>query len=102
MGVSKTKCRTCGPLGDREYASQKYGWEEDDTHLPSAFASLTLVSGPERPSSRLDQLFRCPECGQHFHYVTDYEFLANGSEDEQTLIRITDAEARRLRRARGR
>jgi len=43
--------------------------------------------------SRLRQLRQCPLCKTIYLYTTDYEYLVNGSEDEQTLTRLAPAEA---------
>lgn len=39
------------------------------------------------------QLQQCPECRAYYLYRTDYEFLVNGSENDEYLSRLTDAEA---------
>lgn len=44
-------------------------------------------------SDRKLQLRRCPECGTPYLFQTDYDFCVNGSEDEQALTRLADAEA---------
>lgn len=91
-----TDCATCGSLSMRETASQKYGWEENDTHLPPAVGELRLVHELEPGSSRSDRILQCPSCQSLFRYESDYEYLVNGSEDDQTLTRITAEEADRL------
>ena len=40
---------------------------------------------------------RCPLCGTRYLYTTDYEYLTNGTEDEQTLRRLADDAADALR-----
>jgi len=91
-----SSCVTCGSLSKCETASQKYGWEENDTHLPAAVGELRLVRDLKPGSSRLDRVLQCPTCESFFRYVTDYEYLANGSEDDQTITRITPAQADEL------
>jgi hypothetical protein len=91
--TSATTCSICSQLSDRESASQKYGWEENDTHLPAAANSLVAVKDLKPDSSRSLLLQQCPECGAYYLYQTDYEYLVNGSEDEQQLTRLSSAEA---------
>jgi hypothetical protein len=86
-------CRICASLLGEEYAFQKYGWSYDDTHLPGAAGSLKVVRDFQPYGSRKLQLQQCPECGTYYLYRTDYEFLVNGSEDEEFLTRLTDNEA---------
>ncbi len=86
-------CSICAQLADRESAYQKYGWPENDTYLPAAAQSLELVRDFTPYGSRLLQLKRCPECGAYYLYRTDYEYLVNGSEDEEHLMRLTAEEA---------
>lgn len=86
-------CATCGSLPASSYALQKYGWPEDDTRLPDAAGKLVLVKDLAPHGARTRHLKRCPACGAWFLYRTDYEFLVNGSEDEEFLDRLTDAEA---------
>ncbi|MBL8058202.1 MAG: hypothetical protein JNK29_15965 [Anaerolineales bacterium] len=86
-------CGLCAELNDEEYALQKYGWEKDNTYLPAAAGRLTLVKDLRPHSGRTLHLQRCPQCGTYYLYRTDYEFLVNGSEDEEFLSRLTDAQA---------
>lgn len=44
-------------------------------------------------SSRKIQLLQCPDCGQYYLFESDYEYLVNGSEDEQTLTRLSEEQA---------
>lgn len=82
------ECQICGGLSDVEVASQKFGWEESDTNLPSAAGSLVMIRDLKPDSQREKQLWQCPECGTYYLYETNYEYLVNGSEDEQSLTRI--------------
>jgi hypothetical protein len=83
----------CSGLSDNEIANQKYGWEEDNTYLPEAASRLKVIRDFRPNDSRKLQLRQCPECGTFYLYRTDYEFLVNGSEDEETLIRLSQAQA---------
>lgn len=97
--VSHT-CPVCGPIGAGASAMRKQGWPEDDTWLPAAVLDLETVHTMSDTGSRKRELLRCPACGDQFLYVLDYEFLANGSEDFESLVRITAKEAEEHRRGR--
>jgi hypothetical protein len=89
-------CSICGELHDEEYGYQKYGWPDDDSFLPAAVERLVTVRDLKPDSGRALVLKRCPECSTHYLYRTDYEFLVNGSEDEQFLTRLSDEKADEL------
>ena len=74
-------------------AFQKYGHEADNTYLPAASGDLIVVKDFKPYSSRKLQLKRCPQCDTYYLYQTDYEFLVNGSEDEENLTRLTEEQA---------
>ena len=84
------QCSICSQLSDTEYASQKYGWEEHDTSLPAAASQLVVVKDLKPDSSRSLILKQCPECGTYYLYQSDYEYLVNGSEDSQTMTRLSN------------
>ncbi len=86
-------CPVCSQLVDRGAAYQKYGREEDNTLLPPAADALVVVQDYRPYGSRALQLRQCPACGTYYLYRTDYEYLTNGSEDEQHLTRLTAAQA---------
>lgn len=86
-------CGICSGLKDCEVAYQKYGWEKNDTHLPTAAGNLVLVRDLRPDSNRKQQLLQCPECSQYYLYESDYEYFINGSEEEQTLTRLSDEKA---------
>ncbi len=86
----RTQCGTCSGLKDEEYAFLKCGRQESSTSLPAAAGSLEIVRDFKPLSSRALQLRRCPECGAYFLYRSDYEYLTNGTEDEEFLTRLTD------------
>ncbi len=88
-----TRCSICSRLADQEYACQKYGWEEDNTYLPAPAGRLTVIKDFKPYSSRKLQLQQCPKCSTYYRYRTDYEYLVNGSEDEEYLTRLSDEEA---------
>jgi hypothetical protein len=82
-------CPICSGLRDQETAYQKFGWEQYDTDLPAAAAHLVVVRDFQPYSSRKLQLQQCPACGTYYLYRTDYEYLVNGSEDEESLTRLS-------------
>lgn len=86
-------CEICSQLADRESACQKFGWEEHDTCLPEAAGRLVMVKDFKPGSERLKQVWQCPLCGGYYLYETDYEYLVNGTEDEQTLTRLSAEQA---------
>ena len=53
----------------------------------------TCLRDFKQHSSRKLQLQQCPQCATYYLYRTDYEFLVNGSEDEEELTRLTDEAA---------
>ena len=87
------QCKTCSSLKDQENAYQKYGWEQDSTYLPAAARQLLVIVDLRPYGSRKLQLQQCPECGTYYLYTTDYEYLVNGSEDEEILMRLTQEQA---------
>jgi tetratricopeptide (TPR) repeat protein len=88
-----TPCSLCGTLLGEEYAFQKNGWPDNNTFLPSAANQLTILRDFRPHDSRLLQLRQCPECHTYYLYRTDYEFLVNGTEDEEFLTRLTNEQA---------
>lgn len=94
-GEAQTPCRLCGGLSDKEYAFQKYGADEGDTHLPTAVGQLALIRDFRPLSNRKRQILQCPECGTYYLYETDYEYLVNGAEDEEFLTKLSREEAMR-------
>ena len=86
-------CGICSNLTDQEYAYQKYGWERYDTHLPAAVNALKVVRDFRPYDSRMLQILQCPGCCTYYLYKTDYEYLVNGSENEEFLTRLTEKQA---------
>jgi hypothetical protein len=93
MSTLYDDCSICAHLAAEESAMQKYGWEKDNTYLPSEANTLTVVKDFKQHSSRKLQLKQCPQCNTYYLYRTDYEFLVNGSEDEEYLTRLSEDEA---------
>jgi hypothetical protein len=86
------RCLVCSKLKDGKYALQKFG-SDDNTFLPEEVYKLRVISDLNPCSSRKMYLKQCPECGAFYLYETEYEFPVCGSEDEQTLTRLSDKEA---------
>ena len=87
------KCSICCDLSEYQRGFQKGGREEEDTYLPAASTYLKQVKEVYPGKNRTPILKQCPECGTYYLYEVEYEFLVYGSEDEQRLSRLTDAEA---------
>lgn len=86
-------CPVCSTLSDEEYAYRKYGAEDGNTFLPAAADQLTIMRDFAPYSSRKLQLRQCPECATVYLYRSDYEYLVNGSEDEEFLTRLSADQA---------
>lgn len=91
--LSHQDCSICSTLKDEEYACQKFGADENNTYLPSATTSLELMRDFRPFGTRKLQLWQCPRCRTWYLYRTDYEYLVNGSEDEEFLTRLTQYQA---------
>ena len=89
-------CRDCGVLRAREFASQKGGWADHDTFLPTAWKRLECVRDFRPGDPRAIQLLRCSGCGAWFLYRAQYEYLAGGSEDEQLIFRLDPSQAEEI------
>jgi len=88
-----TVCPLCSSLKNLETAAQKFGSDYPDTFLPPQAEQLKVIFDFKPSSSRAKILKQCPFCSTYYLYETDYEFLINGTEDEQTLTRLTHSEA---------
>jgi hypothetical protein len=100
MNAGEAPCKQCGvcsSLSDTEYAYRKYGWPEHDSYLPDAAYALVIMRDFKPLSDRKMQLRQCPGCGSWFLYRSDYEYLVNGTEDEEFLTRLTEQEAAEYR-----
>ena len=86
-------CSICSQLEDHQFGRQTHGRPEEDTFLPDAARRLENIRELKPGSVRYTWLRRCPECATYYLHKTDYEYLATGSEDEQSLTRLTDEQA---------
>lgn len=89
--VPVSQCPICSALGQVETSLSKYGWEEMDHSLPKeAYRLLNPRDGEEWPES--GTTVACPVCGTCYTYTCESEYLVNGSEDSETLRRLTPTE----------
>ncbi len=95
-GMGTPSCNLCGALRQEETSFFKGGFPEDDSPLPRQAANLKTIRVIMDEGSRKKLIQRCPECLSLFLYQLDYIFLTNGSEDTETLRRISAEEAARL------
>lgn len=86
----RATCEICTRLAGEEHGYQKFGSPDNDIDLPPAAGRLKVVRELSEGGSRERTLMRCPLCGTRYLYTTDYEYLTNGTEDEQTLRRLAD------------
>jgi hypothetical protein len=82
-------CEICSQLKDVETSFYKWGWDEMDRPLPIAAARLVQVMTLDAYEPALRSLRQCPLCGTGYLYESSYEYLVNGSEDEEVLTRLT-------------
>ena len=87
-----SQCSVCSVLGDFQYGFQKGGRDEDNSFIHPISDKLEEIEDRGSSGSREHKILRCPQCGTWYQYDTDYEFLVNGTEDEQTLRRMAPAE----------
>jgi hypothetical protein len=89
----QVQCGICSRLKDEEYAFQKYGAEEYNTYLPAVAGDLKVVRDFHPLASRKLQIRQCPGCCTYYLYRSDYEYVVNGTEDEEFLTRLTEEQA---------
>jgi len=95
-------CLVCGSLKDVETSFSKYGAPEYDRPLPPAASRLVIVPSFGQEDEEKSHVRRCPSCATLYGYRLTYEYHVNGSEDEETLSRMTEAEAAAFHRRRAR
>ena len=91
--LDPSSCEICCQLKDVETSFYKWGWEEMDRPLPAAAARLVRGEALDSYDPDRRHLRRCPLCGAFYLY----EYLANGSEDEEVLTRLTAEQAQAYR-----
>ena len=93
MTIPISECEICSQLAEIETSFSKYGWDDMTRSLPAAAGRLDAIK--DVPSYDENNHFRrCPLCGVYYHYRFTYEYLVNGSEDEETLTRQTPTQVR--------
>lgn len=93
--ISLADCEICSRLNDYECAFEKHADPSATRDWPPE--GNRLVPVPEGPGAPTNHGFRCcPVCGMFYAWDYTYEYLANGSEDEWTLTRLTPGEARKF------
>ena len=86
-------CSICSQLRGFHYACQTHGRPDEDTFLPKVAERLRRVKYVKPGSDRYTSLVRCPECGTYYLFEVDWENLATGSEETQSLTRLTAEQA---------
>lgn len=81
-------CEICRELRDVETSFYKWGWDEQDRPLPPAASRLVPAEALDSYEKERHHLKRCPLCGTFYQYDWTYEYLSNGSEDEERLVRL--------------
>lgn len=88
-----SSCQVCGGLGQTETSYSKYGAPQYDKPLPAAAESLHIVLRLDDTGTDRRHVRRCPDCGALFSYVLTCDYQVNGSEDEETLSRLSAEES---------
>jgi hypothetical protein len=92
--IALSDCEICSRLGEVETSFSKYGWDDMTRSLPPEAARLTPAEDTSTYQGERHHVRRCPLCGTFYRYDQTYEYLVNGSEDEEVLVRLTPDEAR--------
>ena len=90
------QCEICSELSGVERSFEKYGWPDHSQSLPSPVSRLEPAESIEGYDKERHHVKRCPLCGTYYQYDLTYEYLVNGSEDEETLKRLIPTESRRF------
>ena len=85
-------CSICSQLRDIETSFYKYLAPDYDRPLPAATDRLQRVLFLDEEDAERRHVRRCPSCASLYTYQLTYEYLVNGSEDEETLTRLTPDE----------
>ena len=89
-----SQCGLCSRLPDTDYSFSKYGWPDHDVSMsPDSNRLIDVDKGKPGYDDR-HHLLQCPECGTYYQYDYTYEYLVNGSEDEETITRLTPVRVR--------
>src|ERR1051325_9701115 len=94
--IAISECEICSHLDDLETSFVKYGHEDETRLLPAEAARLVRLQDSRVSEEDRRTFQRCPVCGTFYFYKITYEYLVDGSEDEEELMRATPTEARRF------
>ncbi len=89
-----SQCGICSRLPDTDYSFSKYGWPEHDVSMSPDCIHLADIDNGKTGYDERHHLLQCPECGTFYQYDYTYEYLVNGSEDEETITRLTPVRVR--------
>lgn len=88
------ECVICSRLKSVETSFSKYGWDEMTRPFPPEVAQLKRPENFDSPDVDAHHIRTCPLCGTFYQYDYSYEYLVNGSEDEEVLTRLTPTQAK--------
>lgn len=88
------ECQICSQIANVETSFSKYAHPDETVSFPVQVAQLERVTSPDATDSDEHHVKRCPICGIFYQYDFSYEYYVNGSEDEETLTRLTPTQAR--------
>ena len=92
--ISLADCEICSQLQAVETSYCKSGREDQTVLLPPAAARLVPAAEVETYDAEWRPLKRCPVCGLFYAFDQSYEYLVDGSEDEEKLTRLTPNQVR--------
>jgi hypothetical protein len=76
-----------------ESSFAKYLAPQLDRPLPEAAARLIILPAIDAKADHEKQhARRCPHCGAFYQYLQSHEYLANGTEDEEELHRLSPSQ----------
>lgn len=94
---ARASCSICSAIPPKTGEFWK-GGDLQGSSMPAATAKLEIVGWPyftDSTSSSNRCIKRCPECGGVYLWETEYDYLVNGSEDDITMTRLSDAEVKK-------
>lgn len=91
----KNSCSICGKLKNHEYTYNKEGQDECQ-RFPDAFYKLINVKELTKGyTSRPHTILKCPKCETYYYHKVGYEYLVEGTENEEWLDRLNDKDAKK-------
>jgi len=93
----KSACEICSQFKKSESTYEKRGLAdpEENTYLNPVYKELKQIKEIENVG-RFAAIKQCPFCEQYYFHKTDSEFLADGSEFEQWLVKIESTLATKI------